>query len=296
MVARKDDQGVVEMAVGLQPGEQVADDAVERRDRRVVSMHAFSLPGFGKLHAGFVQEGALGQGRRVGWGRFEDEFLRIMGVPRGAGGLPSDVRGMETDAGQERLLRVALLLEELQQPLGTRCIGEGVGRLVGAVEADLRSLQAEIFIESLQLRRPGLGRHVLALYADVPGLGVDEAVLGVVVVELADRARLVAMLAEPAAHRHRGRILDEMVRVGVPVVQAEHERGPAGRADDALRVGALENNALLGQPIEVRRDGRRVTVAAKSRGQIVRDDEEDIRSVGCRFGRLGRGHAQAGDD
>ena len=60
MVAREDDQGVIEMTVGLQPGQEIADDAVERRDRRVVSMHAFALAAFAEFHAWFMEQGSLG--------------------------------------------------------------------------------------------------------------------------------------------------------------------------------------------------------------------------------------------
>ena len=289
MVAGEDDQGVLQMTVRLQPGEQVADDGVERGDRSVICAHALALPGFGKLHARFVQEGALGQGRRIRRGRFEDEFLGVMGLPGGAGGLPRHVRGVEADTGEEGLLWVTLLLEELQQPFGARRVGEGVARFVGAVEADPHPLRPEVFVESPEPCRLRFRRHLFALHADVPGLGVDEAVLRVVVVELADRARLVAMLAEPAAHRHRLRILDEMVRVGVAVIEPEHERGPAGRADDALHVSPLEKHALFGQSVEVGRDGRCVAVAAQTRREVIGYDEEDVGSVGGRFGRLRRG-------
>ena len=296
MVAREDDQGVVEMAVGLQPGQEVADDAVERRDRGVVSMHAFTLAGFAELHARIMEQGPLGQRGRIGRRRFEDELPGVMRLAGGAGRLPGHVRGVEADAGEERLLRIAFLLEELQQPFGAGRVGDGVDGFVCAIETNACPLLAEVLVERLELGGLRLRRHVLALHPDVPGLGVDEAVLGVVVVEFADGAGLVAMLAEPAAHRHRGRILDEMVRVGVPVVQAEHEAGTAGGADDALRVGAIEDDAFLGEPVEVRRDRRLVAIAAKSRGQIVRDDEEDVGSVGRRFGRLGRGSEQTGYD
>ena len=277
MVAREDDQGVVEMAVGLQPGQEVADDAVERRDRRVVSMHAFALAAFAELHARIMEQGPLGQRARIGRRRFEDEFPGVVRFAGGAGRLPGHVRGVEADAGEEGFLGVAFFFEELQQPFGSGGVGDGVDGFVRAIEADTRPLLAEVLVERLELSGLRLGRHVLALNPDVPSLGVDEAVLGVVVVEFADGAGLVAMLAEPAPHRHRGRILDEMVRVGVPVVQAEHEAGAAGGADDALRVGVLEDDAFLGQPVEVRRDRRLVAIAAESRGQIVRDDEEDVR-------------------
>ena len=296
MVAREDDQGVVEMAVGLQPGQEVADDAVERRDRCVVSMHAFTLAGFAELHARIMEQGPLGQRGRIGRRRFEDELPGVMRLAGGAGRLPGHVRGVEADAGEEGLLRVAFFFEEFQQSFCAGRVGDGVDGFVCAIETNACPLLAKILVEGLELGGLRLRRHVLALHPDVPGLGVDEAVLGVVVVEFADGAGLVAMLAEPAAHRHRGRILDEMVRVGVPVVQAEHEAGTAGGADDALRVGAIEDDAFLGEPVEVRRDRRLVAIAAKSRGQIVRDDEEDVGSVGRRFGRLGRGSEQTGYD
>ena len=61
-----------------------------------------------------------------------------------------------------------------------------------------------------------------------------------------------------------------------PVVQAEHETGTAGGADDALRVRTIEDDAFLGESVEIRRDRRLVAIAAESRGQIIRHDEEDV--------------------
>ena len=109
------------------------------------------------------------------------------------------------------------------------------------------------------VRRPcGYGWfHVGVPCPDLPGLRV-EVFLGVV--DLAYGKRLVAVLAEPAAHRHRVRMMPEVVGIRMTRVQPEHERGPARRADGTLAVGFGENSALRGEAVEMRRDRCRIPV------------------------------------
>ena len=114
---------------------------------------------------------------------------------------------------------------------------------------------------------------ILDRHANVPRLRIG---VGLVVVNLADGEGLVAMLAEPAAQGHGLRVPLEVISAGMPVVQAQHERGTAGNADGTLRLSTVEENTFAREPVEVRRDRGLVAVATQPRGQIVGDQEQDV--------------------
>jgi hypothetical protein len=60
-------------------------------------------------------------------------------------------------------------------------------------------------------------------------------------------------------------------------VQPEHEGGATGRADSALAVGLGENDTFGSEAVEMGSNGGFVSVTTEARGEIISDDEKDVR-------------------
>ena len=147
----------------------------------------------------------------------------------------------------------------------------------------------------------------------VPRSGVVEAVgpdlAGhAVVIDFSDAAGPPAVAAEELRHRDRvGQHLAEIRRRGVDAQRVagvaggvgqdvrrvgphrRHERRAAGTAHGILAVGALEPDAALREPVDVRGFHGRIAVAAEIGVQIVGDDEEDVEFCRLRRGAGGDG-------
>ena len=118
--------------------------------------------------------------------------------------------------------------------------------------------------------------------SEVEHLGVDALFHGHA--ELADESRPVPGPAEADreadVREGRGqRRLGEGVGVR-PFIRSGQDAGPAGGADRGGHEGAIEPNALAGQPVDVRRPDDRVAGAAERvETLIVGQDEKEIRAA-----------------
>ena len=215
MVGRENDHRVVEQAAALQVVKQAADLFVKHGHRGVVGPDAFALVGFADLHAWLVPQRPRRQGRGVGWRGLDHECRRIMCIETGFGRVPRHVRCVEADGREERLAGIPLPLQKLDRTVCPRMVEQRLCRGRHTDEGELLPFQPQILVPlRVRPQRHG-GLH--GGDADVPCRGVHILLR---VVDLADRKRLVAVLAEPAAERHRVGMLAEVVGRNS---SAEHE-------------------------------------------------------------------------
>ncbi len=117
---------------------------------------------------------------------------------------------------------------------------------------------------------------------DAPRLRVPlEVVLTPVVEDLADAARVVAVLLEQLRQGHDVRV--GLAEVGRQVghaegvgTQAGQQRGPRGVAEGLLGVGPVEPQPLPGESIDAGGPDDRVAVRAELDPKVVHGDEEDV--------------------
>ena len=307
VIAGEDDQGIVGEAELREGGENPPDFVVHQGDHRVIRRddpldlggavlgEAAGDPRVALLRRGGQDGGAVRQLRRAtergGDGR---GVVAVHPFLRGDEGV---VRVVEVGPEEERSVGVAPLPEEIDRPLAdpaavVRLRGErveadrivpGAPEPVGGrrrIEGRMLRLQPAV----IGVLRRAVGR-VVRPFVD-PEAVVGVAPLGAPAVtgrqvHLADHAAIVSGGGERRreaflAGRQRHPIGPEAVRVGIARGQ---QAGARGRADRTLHVAALEEGALGGERIEVRRADRLVPVAAERVVPLlVGAEQQDIRS------------------
>ncbi len=153
---------------------------------------------------------------------------------------------------------------------------EGAAEAAGAEGEDVALFLEAVATGGVELELPGSG-VVVAIGAD--GFG------DVVVVELADAGGEVSVHAEGVGEAlvvGDGLAEDEGIGedAGAARVEAGEHGIPAGAAEGELAVGALKADAARGELVDVGRGDLGMAVATEGVVQVVRDDEEDVGSVG----------------
>ena len=248
--------------------------------------------------------------------RRQRNLVRVVEVPVFLRRDERQMRLRETNREEERF---ALRLQ-LVQPLHGLGGGRTVGQLVVGLRADfkrralLRALAILALWPGLSLGELGhidvvLGLDLLRPVHEVGVHGVAAgipvrlapraAVLQALVVNLVQRRRVIAVRLEVLRQRGAVRLRDAEVRRQIPHARgvgakARHDRR-ARRAAHGLRdVGAVEDRAARGDPVNVRRFRDLVPITAQVRPQVIHGDEEDVGFAGGV--ERGKRQQRGGDD
>ena len=301
VVRGEDDDRVVLEAEVLQGGEDPADLLVHEGHAGVVSLE--DRPAVVVVVGpadGLVPEDALG-GNVQEVVRDAGRQRERGGVVEGEGGPGShqgDVRAHEADGEEE-----GLVLEVAEQPhrLGR---GDGVGLLApvrvgldlveGGAEAEVVVLVG-VEVEGLvrvvaghprghPLRREHVVGRIPRSAVVRAGRAAGDVARDPHVVDLAHARGRVAVqpevLGEGALGAERGVVgrVAAAHRLDPVRVQAGQDRGPRGVADRVLAVGPIEAHPSAREGVDVGRVDERIAVAGQGvRGQVVGDEEQDVR-------------------
>ena len=302
MVARVDDDRVVELAgllehvhVTAEPGVDVLDHrGVVLARRRVFGRRQGALVGVGLTQTSESADPLLHLGRDVDRRMRADEVDRqvpgpvlrrrfdqvqaVAGDPVVAVGVGSERRGDHVG------------------PPGVGVAGAPPAEVLGAGLALRRFERVEIgvvrILRSLRILEVGLHAVALAAVVDLRGeapvIGVVRAVEAPVAavlgqVELADSHRVVAGVAEHAVERLlvQGIVVPVVAYAAAVVLAASGQTGPGRTADRRRHQGAGEVDAVAGQAIDVRCAERRQAVAVEAEPVgplLIGEEEEEIRS------------------
>jgi len=179
VVARENNEGVVELAFGAEVIEEAADLLVEQGHGRVVATQPLALAGLAQLESGLVQEGAGRQGRDIGGRDLGRELRGIVPLVDRAGRVPRTMRGMKSDRGKERPRFVPFLVEKSDRALRPRPVEECLGLILDAEVGDAPLPRPEVLLETDASPLRYGWFHVSVPCPDLPGLRV-EVFLGVV--------------------------------------------------------------------------------------------------------------------
>ena len=300
VVAPEDDDRVVGEPEGVEFLEQPADLGVHETRRRVVAVHERALErlrqvaAFGdtSVVAEFVAElrGERRRGLRRHAGISQRQRGWIMEVPVAGRRTKRQVR-LEKPRGQEEPLA---RLFEAAEPLDRSCRDSAIrirfvghvgpfegGPLFEAVRV-ARSVGEERLLP--RGRRAGLRQDVFDRLLLHMRHAPRDRILAVAVADVKDLAQAVAgvaVLLEPLRQCLHSWCAE--AEVGTEVVDAKRLRSQAGehcvaggRADGLHAVGPLEHGAPGCQPIDGRRFGMRVAVAAKRGLEVIDRDKEHV--------------------
>jgi len=300
VVAGEHHDGVVGQALRVEGVEDAPDLVVDERDHRVVGG-----AGLVELLVGVLGEAAgvpgVGAPRRLGEHRWLGPQLAVRVHP---GRQPRRVIALPV---LRRCAEAVMRVEEVRDEEERRAVlpgrGEEVDRLVGDPVAVVRlggqgvpgglpagrgRLRVQVGVRSLQPPVVGVlrGPAVRVVRPSEDPEPVVEPRLGPsgeagTEVELADEAAVVAVVGEQL--REHLRVGRDVHAVGVQAVGGHVAPGHQGRprrcADRVLHVAVLEQHALGGQPVQVRRGDVRVAVRTERvEALLVRADQEDIRA------------------
>ena len=188
---------------------------------------------------------------------------------------------VEADGEEKRLLSVAFF-EQLDRGLCEIAINEFVVSRGVFVPGDA------LLVARLHLHFAGasgrVGTFVLEGSAEIPGLGGRPCFRGRwgrPDGRFCRSGRWRSLARGRARERHDARnVLVEVVFVvgdaGGVGAEARKEGGAGGIAVGKLAVGTFKEDAALGQSVEVRRIGKRMSIAAEVGGEVVGHEEEDV--------------------